>query len=391
MLTDSQVRNAKFDGTKARTRLPDMNGLYLEVMKTGRKFWRVRAWKNGKEKITTLGEYPQMSLSAAREAAVQAKSAIRYGASVYSQRRTFREVAEEWLDKKIRGVRVQTHVESIEQRLARHIYPYIGDIPISAITPPEMLAVLRRIERDGKIETAYRVQNILSQVMSYGVAATELSHNFMPDLRGALQRRGKVKHFAALTEPRDIAKFIRGFDTVGSVITRYGLYFNAYTIVRPNELRKAEWKEINFSASEWIIPEERMKMRREHVVPLSRQAIAILEKIQPYTGSSPYIFPQSRDFSKPMSECTLLVEIRKILARAGLPEKSMTWHGFRAMASTHLNAKGWSIDAIEKQLAHSTGKSVRFAYNRHDYMDIRREMMQEWADYLDKLKGTAEE
>lgn len=388
MLTDSQIRNAKYDASKSRTRLTDTNGLYVEITKTERKYWKVRTWKNGREKVLTIGEYPAMSLSEARAEALRIKSAIKFGASLASRDvRTFRELAEEWLDKKIRGVRVPTHVESIEQRLENHIYPYIADERLDRLTPPDMLAVLRRVEKEGKIETAYRVQNILSQVMSYGVATTEIEHNFMPDLRGALQRRKKPQHFAALTETRDIAKFVRGFDTVNSVITRYGLYFNAYTIVRPNELRKAEWEEINFHAATWIIPAERMKMRREHAVPLSHQALEILEKIKPYTGSSRYVFPQQRNFDKPMSECTLLVEIHKILARVGLPEKSMTWHGFRAMASTHLNAKGWSIDAIEKQLAHSTDKQVRFAYNRHDYMDIRREMMQEWADYLDLLRG----
>ncbi len=354
MLTDAQCRNAKFDARRARTRLPDIRGLYLEVMKTGRKFWRVRAWKDGKERNVTLGEFPFMSLAEARAASLEAKRRVRGGVRD-REARTFRALAEEWLDKKVRGVRVPTHVKSIEQRLNRHIYPFVGDMEVTAIAPADMLAVLRRVEDAGKIETAYRVQNILSQVMSYGVATTELSHNFMPDLRGALRRRGKVKHFAALTDERDIAKFVRGFDMVGSMITRYGLYFNAYTIVRPNELRKAEWSEIDLSASLWTIPAERMKMRREHVVPLSRQAVGVLENIRPFTGASRYIFPQLRDFAKPMSEATLLVEIHKILARVGLPEKSMTWHGFRAMASTRLNAKGWSIDAIEKQLAHSTG------------------------------------
>ena len=388
MLTDSQIRNAKYDASKSRTRLADINGLYVEITKTERKYWKVRTWKNGKEKVLAIGEYPAMSLSDARAEALKIKSSIKYGTPATPRHiRTFRELAEEWLDKKIRGVRVQSHVESIEQRLANHIYPYIADERLDRLAPPDMLAILRRVEKAGKIETAYRVQNILSQVMSYGVATTEIEHNFMPDLRGALQRRKHPQHFAALTETRDIAKFVRGFDTVNSVITRYGLYFNAYTIVRPNELRKAEWEEVNFLDAVWIIPAERMKMRREHAVPLSRQALEILEKIKTYTGSSRYIFPQQRNFDKPMSECTLLVEIHKILARVGLPEKSMTWHGFRAMASTHLNAKGWSIDAIENQLAHSTDKQVRFAYNRHDYMDIRRAMMQEWADYLDLLRG----
>lgn len=292
MLTDSQIRNAKYNVNKSRTRITDINGLYVEITKTERKYWKVRTWKNGREKILTIGEYPAMSLSEARAEALKIKSAIKFGTSLASREiRTFRELAEEWLDKKIRGVRVPTHVESIEQRLENHIYPYIADERLDRLTPPDMLAILRRVEKEGKIETAYRVQNILSQVMSYGVATTEIGHNFMPDLRGALQRRKKPQHFAALTETRDIAKFVRGFDTVNSVITRHGLYFNAYTIVRPNELRKAEWEEINFHAATWIIPAERMKMRREHAVPLSRQALEILEKIKPYTGSSRYIFP----------------------------------------------------------------------------------------------------
>lgn len=388
MLTDSQIRAAKYDETKARTRLQDINGLYLEVMKSKRKFWRVRAWKDKKERNITLGEYPYMGIAEARAAALEVKHNLKFNKPLKaSTARTFRELAEEWLDKKIRGVRVPSHVENIEQRLRNHVLPYIGDTPLDALNPPDMLAVLRRIEKAGIIETAYRVQNVISRILAYGVATAELDHNFMPDLRGALQRRKDVKHFAALTDPADIARFIQGFKDVPSIITRCGLYFNSYTIVRPNELRFARWEDVNFGAALWTIPAERMKMRREHVVPLSRQAVETLERLRPYTGSSRYIFPQSRDFSKPMSECTLLVAIRKILARVGLPEKSMTWHGFRAMASTHLNAKGWSIDAIEKQLAHGSSRDVRLTYNRHDYMDIRREMMQDWADWLDGLHG----
>lgn len=389
LLLDSQVRNAKYDSKRSRTILPDAKGLCLEVMKSGRKIWRLRTWTNGKEKVVTLGEYPFMPLTEARSAAAEYKARLKNGCPAEPEKpptRTFKSLAEEWLEKKMRPVRVPTHVETIEQRLKLHIYPYIEDLPVTELSPAVILPLLRRIESAGKIETAYRVHNIISQVMRYGVALSEVEHDFMPDLRGALQAKRTDRHFAALTETNDIAAFLRACDLTPSLITRYGMFFNAYTIVRPNELRRAEWREIDFTKSEWVIPAEKMKMRREHVVPLSRQALEILQKLKPYTEQSVYIFPQSRNFSKPMSECTILVEIKKTLRRAELPENSMTWHGFRAMASTHLNAQGWNIDAIERQLAHSNNKDVRFAYNRHEYMDIRREMMQSWADWLDELK-----
>ena len=384
MLTESQIRGLKYQADKSRTMIADGDGLYIEVSSTGRKFWRLRMTADGAAKMSTVGEYPEISASAARRKARELKKNAESGIFV-RERRTFQAVADEWLTKKVIPARCRTHVESIEQRLNKHILNFIGSKCIDALTPPVVLDVLRRVEEQGKTETAYRVMNIISQVIRYGVALGEAERDFTPDLRGALGARGAVRHFSALTEPEDIAVFMRGIESVPSAITRSALLFNAHTFVRPTELRHAEWAEINLKTAEWVIPSEKMKMRREHIVPLSSQALQILKNIKSYSVSSRYVFPQQRNPEKAMCEATLLCEIKKILVRQGLPEGSMTWHGFRAMASTNLNRMGYSVDCIEQQLAHSRESQVRFIYNRYSYLDERRAMLQAWSNFLEDV------
>ena len=258
----------------------------------------------------------------------------------------------------------------------------MGKSPISKITPSELLSVLRRIESRGAIETAHRLQQTCGQVFRYAVVTGRADRDPTNDLRGALQPVRK-RHYASITEPTaiaDLLKSIGGYE--GSFITKCALQLAPLVFVRPGELRRAEWTEINFNTEEWRIPAEKMKMRCLHIVPLSKQTISILKELHPLTSSGKYLFPSVKSLSRPMSENTINAALRRL----GYSKEEMTGHGFRSMASTLLNEQGWNRDAIERQLAHSERNSIRAAYNYAEHLPERRKMMQTWADYLDKLR-----
>ena len=250
--------------------------------------------------------------------------------------------------------------------------------------PPELLRVIQKVEQRGALDTAHRVQQIASRVFRYGVATGRCPRDPTADLRGALPPV-RSNHFAAITHPKEIGALLRVIaDYRGAEVTRCALKLAPLVFVRPGELRQAEWAEMQLDQAEWRIPAKKMKMKRDHIVPLSTQSIAILEDIQPLTGSGRYVFPSVLTPTRPMSENT----VNSALKRLGYTKEEMTGHGFRSMASTLLNENGWSADAIERQLAHVEGNSVRAAYNYADYLDERRRMMQWWGDYLVKLKGS---
>lgn len=299
---------------------------------------------------------------------------------------TFQEIALDWYSRKMEGVRSDSHAVRVLSRLKRYVFPAIGHKHINEIKPPEILAFLRQIENAGKIETAHRVLQVTSQVFRYAIAIGVGENDPCTALRGALTPN-KEKHFPTITDPKEIGQLLRAIDTLtGNAIVQNALLFLALTFVRPGELRTAEWVDIDFEKAEWRIPAEKMEMKRPHIVPLSRQAVAVLNRLKPLTGHGKYIFSSTRSLTKgdrPMSDGTMNAAIRRL----GYTKEQFTPHGFRSMASTVLNEYGWPLDAIERQLAHVEKNSVRAAYNHAEHLDVRRKMMQWWADWVDAQKG----
>jgi len=266
------------------------------------------------------------------------------------------------------------------------VIPWLVARPIGEITAPELLAVLRRIEHRGAIETTHRALQNCSQIFRYAVVTGRAERDPAADLRGAFPSARK-KHHASIIDPKAIGDLLRAIDGYhGSFITQCALKIAPLVFVRPGELRRAEWAEFNLEGAEWRIPAARMKMKEQHIVPLSRQAVACLRELHALTGSGRYVFPGARTNGRPMSENTVNAALRRL----GFAKDEMTGHGFRSMASTLLNEQGWHKDAVERQLAHAERDEVRAAYNYAQHLDERRRMMQAWADYLDGLKSGAE-
>ena len=278
------------------------------------------------------------------------------------------------------------HAKTTLRRLERDAFPWIGR-PIEEITPPELLALLRRVEARGALETAHRVKTICGQVFRYAVATGRAERDPTADLKGVMPSAGK-NHLAALTEPAAVARLLKAIDGYeGGLVTRAALRLAPLVFVRPGELRHAEWSEIDLEAAEWNIPAGKMKTRQAHLVPLSRQAVAILKELHPVTApASPYVFPSARSFARPMSENAILAALR----RMGYEKDEMTGHGFRAMARTMLDEiLQFRPEIIEHQLAHTVKDALGRAYNRTQHREERRKMMQCWADYLDGLRAGA--
>lgn len=386
-LTDTAIRNAK-PSDKAQ-RIFDGKGLYLEIAPSGGKWWRLKYRFAGKEKRISLGVYPEVTLKDARDRRDTARRQLANGIdpSVHKQatktlqginsENSFEIVAREWFSK-YKPIWAESHSEKIIRRLEKEIFPWIGKRPISEITAPELLATVRRIESRGVLETAHRALQNCGQVFRYAVATGRAERNPATDLRGALPPT-KVKHHASITEPKEIGALLRAIEGYqGSIVTKAALQLAPLCFVRPGELRHAEWAEFDLDNAEWRIPAARMKMREQHIVPLSNQAISILKELGPLTGGGKYVFPGARTNGRPMSENTVNAALRRL----GYSGTEMTGHGFRSMATTLLNEQGWNRDAIERQLAHAERNSIRAAYNYAEYLPERRKMMQAWADYL---------
>ena len=374
-------------------KLTDERGMYLLIHPKGSKWWRFDYRYQGKRKTLSLGIYPDVSIKVARKKRDDARSILDGGVAPAYYRKSnkelsadsFEAVAREWYQK-FEGQWAKSHATKTLGRLEKDLLPWVGSRPIASIEPPELLRVYQRIEKRGALETAHRIHQIASRIFRYGVATGRCTRDPTFDLRGALPPTRSV-HFATITNPKEIGHLLSAIDEYpGSLVTRCALQLAPLVFVRPGELRHAEWSEIHIDLSEWRIPATKMKMKRDHIVPLSRQAIQILEEIQPLTGSGHYVFPSVLTPTRPLSENTVTVALRRL----GYTKEEMTGHGFRSMASTLLNENGWSPDAIERQLAHVEGNSVRAAYNYADYLDERRRMMQWWGDYLDDLKERPE-
>lgn len=392
MLTYIQINAAK-PREKAWT-LSDSQSLYLVIQPNGSKLWRFNYRFLDKQKKLHLGGWPTISLAEARVRRDEAKKKIAEGidpaldkkrariAAKYAAANTFQAVAEEWLVKCERDGLAPVTVDKIRWLLAK-AYPLIGTIPIAQITPHEALAVLRRVEATGAYQSARRMRSVLSRVFRYGVATVRCDKDVAADLRGAIAVP-KVKHFAAITRPSEIGALLRAIDGYsGHKVTVMAMRLSPHVLLRPGELRQAEWTDIDFDEAIWFIPAERMKMRRPHRVPLSRQVIEMLKELHEHTHWWKYLFPCLGKPRKAMSENAVNQGLRKL----GYTTDQMTAHGFRAMAATLLNEMGeWNPDAIERQLAHVGTNQVRRAYARGEYWDERVAMMQRWSDYLDELR-----
>ncbi len=383
-LSDARIK--KIETREKAYMVRDDRGLYLEVQPNGAKYWRIRLWEKGKEIRRSLGVYPEVSLAQARQKRDEIRAKVAAGGAPFETPKrvpTLEEVTREWLDTKVLPIRVPRHTETIVSRLNRFVLPFLGRHPIDSIKPHELLAVLRRIEAGGIHETAHRVLQICGQVFRYGVATGRCPRDIAADLRGALIP-AKKDHHSSITDPRGVGGLMRAIDDYqGSFIVKCAMQLSALTFTRPSEIRNAEWAEFDIEKAEWRIPANKMKMRRIHVIPLSRQAIAVIESLRHLTGTGRYLFPSVRSNSRPISDATVVAALR----RMGFEKGEMTHHGFRSMASTILNENSWRADAIERQLAHVEGNSVRAAYNYAEHLETRREMMQWWADWLDKQKG----
>ena len=393
-LTDTSIRGAK-SGEKAK-KLFDERGLYLEVATSGGKWWRLKYRFNGKEKRLSLGVYPDVGLKDARNRRDDARKLVANGIDPSENRKvqksaradraanSFETVAREWFTKYAR-LWAASHADKIIQRLEKDIFPWIGGRPIAEITAPEVLTVLRRIESRGALDTSHRAHQNCGQIFRYGVATGRCERDPAADLRGALAP-AKHKNFASITEPIAVGELLRAMEGFrGTLVVQTALKLAPLLFVRPGELRQAKWKEFDFEKNEWRYLVT--KTKSEHIVPLASQAVMILNELRPLTGHRDFVFP-GRDPKRPMSEAAVNAALRRL----GYDTKTeITGHGFRAMARTILHQElGVKPEVIEHQLAHRVPDALGTAYNRTKFLKDRRAMMQQWADYLDKLKVGAD-
>lgn len=378
-------------------RLADGNGLALLIHTNGSKYWQLRYRHLGKEKLLALGVYPDISLAEAREKAQVARKELSNGidpselrkvkkaAQFESAENSFSAIGLEWFAKQ-KPAWAERHSTKVQWMLEKNLFPWLGNRPVSDITPPELLSVLRRIESRGAIETAKRTKQVAGQVFRFAVATGRADRDPSLDLKGALAAPVK-KHLASITDPVAVGPLLLALDGYhGSPVVRAAIRLAPLTFVRPGELRQARWDEIDFDAAEWRIPAERMKARQPHIVPLSKQAIDVLREIEPLTGRFEFVFPSARSPRRPMSDNAVLAAMR----RMNIGKEEMCGHGFRAMARTILDeVLGYRVDWIEHQLAHAVKDANGRAYNRTAHLSGRKTMMQGWADYLDSLRVQA--
>ncbi|POP54252.1 tyrosine-type recombinase/integrase [Zhongshania marina] len=394
-LTDTAAKQAK---PKDKTyRLSDEKGMYLEVTPKGQKYWRMKYRIGKQEKRLSIGVYPTTSLKKARQIREQARQQLLDGidpsalkqakklASESASESSFKVVALEWFSKQ-KPTWSENHWTKVERMMTKDLFPYLGTRPLKEITPPELLAVLRKIESRGALESAKRTKQIAGQIFRYGVATGRCERDASQDLTGALANPIK-QHRAAITDPKAVGPLLNALDGYqGTAVVKAALRLAPLTFVRPGELRKAKWADIDFEKAEWRYYVT--KTKSDHIVPLSNQAIAILRDIQPLTCNSEYVFPGARTLSRPMSDNAVLSAMR----RMGIGKDEMCGHGFRAMARTIMDEElNIRPDWLEQQLAHAVKDVHGRAYNRTAHLLERKKMMQIWADYLDNLKIQADD
>ncbi|MGD9664079.1 MAG: tyrosine-type recombinase/integrase [Novosphingobium sp.] len=398
-LTDIAIRNAK---PRAKPyKMGDERGLFLLVQPSGGKLWKVKYRVDGREKKLSLGTYPDVCLSDARKKRDEARELIAAGQDPSREKQrekrraqkeagdTFAVISAEYCAKKRRdgkGGWIE-HTASRNEYLLSQLTDQVGNLPVSQIEPSDILAAIRRVEAKGNLESARRTLQLGSAVFRYAVATARLASDPTRDLRGALTAP-QVTHYGAITDAKGAGQLLRTINEYeGLGLTKLALQLAPHVFVRPGELRHAEWQDIDLDEAIWIIPAEKMKMRKPHHVPLSTQSVALLKEVHSVTGPTGYVFPSIRTRTRPMSENTLNAALRRL----GYAKEEMTAHGFRAMASTLLNESGkWHADAIERALAHGDSDKVRAAYHRGTHWDERVEMAQWWSDYLGQLRNGAD-
>ena len=417
-LTDTAVKNAK-PGVHPKTgptdrayKLADEKGLYLLVTPAKGKLWRFDYRFDGKRKTLALGAYSAVSLADARDRRDEARKmlaelpprdpgAVRQAEKQAEQEQrqqvlvnSFEAVAREWVGKVHRAKVSAGHADRTLVRFEKDAFPWIGRRPLADITAPELLAVIRRVEDRGAIETAHRLKDACGQVFRYGIASGLCERNPAADLRDALEPV-RVKHHAAIIEPAEVGKLLRDIDEYkGQPVTTAALKLSAMLLLRPGELRHLEWAWIDEDAATITVPGAAMKRRREekedgppHIVPLAPQALAVLREIRPLTGSGKYVLPSLTSRLRPLSENT----VRSALRRLGYGNDDMTAHGFRATARTlAVERLGIAPEVVEAQLAHAVQDALGRAYNRTQFLEQRQHLMTVWASYLDRLKAGAQ-
>lgn len=398
-LSDAEIRRSP---PRDKTyKLADGGGMYLEVRPNGSRYWRLKYRYGGKEKLLALGVYPTVTLKDAREKREAAKKRLANGVDPAEARKaekrsaaanaenSFEAVAREW-HAKFTTDQSQSHATRNLRRLELHVFPYIGGRPVSLVEPPETLELLQRIEKKGTIETAHRVRSIIGQVMRYAIATGRAQRDVSADLRGAI-RPASTRHHAAVTDPAGIGALLRAsYGYTGTAVVSAALKLAPLVFQRPGEIRHAEWGEFDFVEKMWTIPPGRMKRRKEgkvngaaHLVPLSAQAIEILQEIQLLTGRGRYVFPSARGIKRPMSDMAVSAAFK----RMGIDADVAVPHGWRATARTvAVEVLKVPAEIVELQLAHEVKDSLGRAYNRTQWIQERRELMQRWANHLDKLR-----
>lgn len=397
-LTDKQLKSLQADGRRRKySDAGGVPGLYIEVSPTGRKWWRLKFRMDGKERLLALGVYPDVSLKDARQRALAARQMIaaginpvqaRSGGEGDVHRQTFGRVAWDWFERN-RGQWTAEHGEKIKKRLEGRVLPVLGEQLVESIQPCDVLELCRDIEGSVSAYMAHSILGLVSRVCRYAVASGLIPSDPCRDIAGAL-RPHRYQHMPAITDPVRVGELAAKIDAYqGMLTTRAAMQLMLLCMCRTGEIRGMRWEEIDWRDNIWRIPAERMKMRRPHIVPLSRQAVAILAGLYALTGKNGgcFVFPSyCRDkYVSPMGKNT----INNALRAMGYNARELVGHGFRSVASTLLNEQGWAPDVIETQLAHAPADSVRAAYNRAAWLDDRRRMLQAWADYLDQLKAQA--
>ncbi len=392
-LTDVQIRNAK--PTDKPRKLADGGGLYLLMHPNGSKYWRYKYRFLGKEKLLAIGQYPHVSLSDARAKRDDAKKLMANGADpgavkqaekaarLEASANSFEALALEWFKVKA-GSWSDAYAKKIDSQLKKNVFPKIGRLPVLEVKAPQVLALIRDIEKRNALVMAGRVKQTISQVMCYAVATGRAEADPTTSLRGAL-KAAEVKHMASVTDPAKVGELLRAFDAfTGTPTVRSALMLAPYVFTRIGELRQMKWADVDLERALWSIPAEVMKMREAHLVPLSTQAVAILEEMHPLSGSYEYVFTGGRDPKRPMSDAAINAALRRL----GIDtQNELTGHGFRAMARTLLHERlHYPPEVIEVQLAHKAPGPLGEAYARAKFIDKRTEMMQAWANYVDDLK-----
>jgi integrase len=393
-LTENRLRTLKPKDKSYK--VADHRGLYIEVTPSGGKLWRFRYRIGNVEKKLAIGPYPEINLKQARNAADAARHSVAEGGDPAFEKRkkkirdeflsaqTFEAVAREYIEQMMvkNGLAQATLVKA--NYFLEQLTPAIGNRPIHDIEPFEVLAPLKRLEATGKHETAKKCRSFAGRVFRYGVATTRCKSDPTAMLKGALVTP-RAQHYAAILEPKELGGLLRAIDDyTGYLVTKYALQIAPHVFVRPGELRHAEWREIDLEDGVWKIPAGKMKARRPHAVPLSKQVVGYLTELATMLGTEGYVFPSARSGIRPMSENTLNAAFR----RMGYSKEELTAHGLRATASTFLNESGlWNPDAIERALAHGDSNVVRGIYHRGKHWDERVRMAQWWSDYLDALRA----